>query len=218
MMTYEWFQTKHDLYPELNFPGTRIVPFTSLRISDGFSLAQFLDSNIKDHDIFLGGKLTYEDQDLSQNYFFVPFGLVEQFYPVNQKIVFKKWYNTQKQLKEKIHTKLLPVFPPAHLYNDETWEWTIVRDYHMRMLSHATFQLEQAMKETPGNLAVLTETTHAMEFSLQNESEAFWSPTSVYKNLGLAYAEIVRSKEEYNVIEDPFRMPPSSSDQTDPTK
>ncbi|KAJ0389469.1 hypothetical protein ATCC90586_012216 [Pythium insidiosum] len=43
MTTYRWFETKHSQYPDLVFPGPRLVPYGSQ--SPGFTFAQFLDAN-----------------------------------------------------------------------------------------------------------------------------------------------------------------------------
>lgn len=99
---------------------------------DGFSMAQFLDANIgpeatqKPLRFFLGGKLSYIDQDLSEKYTFVPYGLLDEFQSQSiPPLSLNRWYSSQVKVKT-IVRKRLPILPPNHLYNDETWEWTIV--------------------------------------------------------------------------------------------
>ncbi|EGZ19383.1 hypothetical protein PHYSODRAFT_420509, partial [Phytophthora sojae] len=211
MMTYNWFATKHNHYPNLQFPGSRLVPFGSA--GDGFSMAQLLDVNIGDlaHQpsnkqarIFLGGKLSYNDQDFNQKYTLVPFGLLDEFKSLSATIPpLKRWYSSQQKVKTTIRERL-PVLPPEELYNDETWEWTIARDHGMKELNWATYLLERTIAEDPGNLSLLSEAAKPMEISYQFEPRQFWNPASNLKNLGLAYAQMVKSNKEFSGSNDPF--------------
>jgi hypothetical protein len=76
MMTYQWFQTKRYLYPNLTFPGTfHTYPTSALLESHhAFTLLNFLDANFEDRDVFLGGKYSYSDPALDQQYDSVPIG------------------------------------------------------------------------------------------------------------------------------------------------
>ncbi|DBA05317.1 TPA: hypothetical protein N0F65_007479 [Lagenidium giganteum] len=213
MMTYKWFGTKHQHYPKLVFPGTRLVPFGGA--PDGFTLSAFLDANYerlvrkprrKDAGrggIFLGGKLNYNDQDFSASYDLVPYGLLDEFRPLKEPPTpLQTWYATQQTVNDQVHARLSKL-PPNDPYNDETWEWTIARDYRMKRLSWSTHLLDRTISEDPFNLALLVEATHAMEYSYQFEPRQFWTPAAVLKNLGLAYAQIVKANHDF---------PPSSGD------
>ncbi|KAG6615300.1 uncharacterized protein IUM83_15226 [Phytophthora cinnamomi] len=211
MMTYKWFATKHIHYRNLQFPGSRLVPFGS--VSDGFTMARLLDTNIGDSAlktspkrprIFLGGKLSYNDQDFNEKYTLVPFGLLDEFKGLSvPPQPLEKWYSSQQKVKAMIHERL-PVLPPDGQYNDETWEWTIARDHGMKELNWATYLLERTIAEDAGNLSLLSEAAKPMEASYQFEPPQFWNPSSNLKNLGLAYAQMVKSNQEFPVAKDPF--------------
>ena len=79
LMTYRWFQHKHDLYPDVIFPGTfHAAPNSaSLQQENAFTLHQFVQANTKKkRKIFLGGKLNYPDPEIDQNFENVPIGMV----------------------------------------------------------------------------------------------------------------------------------------------
>lgn len=155
MMTYKWFAIKHDHYPNLQFPGSRLVPFgavvsdisrsccdTYRKLNlpdlftviqgDGFSMARLLDVNTapkasqKRARFFLGGKLSYNDQDFNEKYTLVPYGLLDEFQSLSTPSPsLKKWYSSLQKVKKMIRERLTTL-PPDETYNDETWEWTIV--------------------------------------------------------------------------------------------
>ncbi|TMW65527.1 hypothetical protein Poli38472_008169 [Pythium oligandrum] len=210
MMTYQWFETKHSLYPSLSFPGPRLISYGSSR--EGFTFADFLDSNQRkmkrsrmSGGIFFGGKLNYNDQDFHAKYTFVPFGLLDEIKPTTAKPPkLATWYSSQQPVGQLVKQRL-PELPKLAKYDDQTWEWTIARDHGMKSLSWSTYLLERTIAEDPHNLALLSESTHAMEQSYQFEPRQFWSPAATLKNLGLAYAQIVKSKMEFGIdASDPF--------------
>lgn len=73
----------------------------------------------------------------------------------------------------------------------------------MKELNWATFLLERTIAEDPENLSLLSEATKPMELSYQFEPQTFWNAASNLKNLGLAYAQIVKSSQEFTST-DPF--------------
>lgn len=73
----------------------------------------------------------------------------------------------------------------------------------MKALSWSTYLLEKTIAEDPQNLKLLAESTHAMEASYQFEPVQFWNAAANLKNLGLAYAQIVKSNQEFTGA-DPF--------------
>ncbi|GMF57577.1 unnamed protein product [Phytophthora fragariaefolia] len=208
MMTYNWFTTKHLHYPTLQFPGSRLVPFGS-----AVRMARLLDVNIGDSvndaarkrpRMFLGGKLSYNDPDFNEKYTLVPFGLLDEFKSLSSSSQpLKQWYSSQQKVKKMISERL-PTLPPDELYNDETWEWTIARDHGMKELNWATYLLERTIAEDPENLSLLSEAAKPMEASYQFEPIQFWNPASNLKNLGLAYAQMVKSNKEFPNSKDPF--------------
>lgn len=76
----------------------------------------------------------------------------------------------------------------------------------MKTLSWSTYLLEKTIEEDPLNVQLLSEATHAMEASYQFEPRQFWNPAANLKNLGLAYAQIVKSNEDFAANDggDPF--------------
>lgn len=58
----------------------------SLRTHNAFTLKQFLDANTPHVPIYLGGKLSYSDPQLSMHYEMVPEGLVSRFVPTSASI------------------------------------------------------------------------------------------------------------------------------------
>lgn len=147
MMTYKWFQHKHDLYQypvesgrkNLTFPGTYSTYARSPSIAkeNAFTLHMFLDANYDQHDIFLGGKINYPDEEMSKIYDSMPFGMVSKFVrmtdvpkgDIYSDIVNSTWTLVSNQLEE---------FPDPKKYTEETWEWTIYRDYRDRVTGKST--------------------------------------------------------------------------------
>ncbi|OQR89828.1 hypothetical protein THRCLA_09555 [Thraustotheca clavata] len=219
MMTYKWFGTKHVLYPHISFPGSYLVP-ASLSQNGGFNLMQLIDANynkFRKSGIFLGGQLNYKDPNLFAKYSLVPFGLLDKFHP-NGKPVYKsikKWYRSTQKTLDIVHTHL-PTLPPEHLYNDQTWEWTVARDYHMKRLSLATYLLDEAIKSN-GSIEILADCTKPMEHSLLYEPRQFWTDTML-KNLGLAYAHIVKSSTDFKPYQKDVLLAHVGTEVADPTK
>ncbi|KAG6954752.1 hypothetical protein JG687_00011626 [Phytophthora cactorum] len=183
-----------------------------LALGDGFSMARLLDTNIgqaakasqKRLRFFLGGKLSFNDQDFNEKYTLVPYGLLDEFQSLTiPSPSLKNWYSSQQQVKTMIRERLTTL-PPEEIYNDETWEWTIARDHGMKELNWATYLLERTIAEDPENLILLTEAAKPMELSYQLEPLEFWNAASNLKNLGLAYAQIVKSSQEFTTSTDPF--------------
>ncbi|KAH9197880.1 hypothetical protein AeNC1_000157 [Aphanomyces euteiches] len=205
MMTYEWFAKKHALYPQLSFPGTRLVASVATD-KHGFTIRELIQANIKlfPSGIYLGGQLNFPDPTLHEHFILVPHGLLDEFHPTDKRLYksLKTWYRHYKQNLAKVNFHLSSL-PSTELYNDETWEWTVARDYHMKQLSAATFLLDETIKGS-GNITYLAECAKPLEHSLLNEPRQFWSE-SLLKNLGLAYAYIVRSADDFPVDgPDPF--------------
>lgn len=75
----------------------------------------------------------------------------------------------------------------------------------MKTLSWSTFLLERTIADDPRNVALLSHATHAMERAYQFEPQRFWSRVATLKNLGLAYAQIVKSNDDFSPDSgDPF--------------
>jgi hypothetical protein len=135
MMTYTWFHHKRSLYPHLAWPGTYLAPPNDPRhqANKAFTLRAFLDANVDKHHIFLGGKVNYADSELDQNYNFVPAGLVSKIIP--QKLSPNGTaYSSWNQMNWVHVSKNLDRLPSMEKYTEETWEWTINRDFRDRVM------------------------------------------------------------------------------------
>ncbi|TYZ68515.1 hypothetical protein PybrP1_008269 [[Pythium] brassicae (nom. inval.)] len=216
LMSYGWFASKHGQYPTLSFPGSRLVPFGGA--SDGFTFASFLDANYEPlgvggsesrRGVFFGGRLNSQDRDFQRKYVFMPFGLLDEIHRADEaatapQLRLAQWYATQQRVVAAVRARL-PALPPSELYSDETWEWTIARDYGMKTLSWSTYLLERTIADDPQNLTLLATAALAMERAVQFEPPQFWSAAATLKNLGLAYAQVVRSSSEFAAgASDPF--------------
>lgn len=75
----------------------------------------------------------------------------------------------------------------------------------MKRLSWSTYLLQRGIEEDPSNITLFAEATHAMEHSYQFEPQQFWTRASNLKNLGLAYAQIIKSPVDFRERNgDPF--------------
>ncbi|GLD92258.1 hypothetical protein PINS_up000791 [Pythium insidiosum] len=89
----------------------------------------------------------------------------------------------------------------------------------MKRLSWSTYLLDKTIAEDPDNISLLAEATHAMEASYQHEPLQFWNAEATLKNLGLAYAQIIKSKQEFDSAGgDPFFNAVVGQGVTDPTR
>jgi len=81
MMTYEWFEHKRALLPQILFPALFHAapsnPYVKARRA--FTMKNLLDANFGRVRIFLGGKLSFADPELDQKYTLIPTGLASEF-------------------------------------------------------------------------------------------------------------------------------------------
>ena len=135
MMTYQWFQTKRRLYPNLTFPGTFHTYPTSayLKTHNAFTLVQFLDANSDKHAIFLGGKYGYSDPQLDRLYDSVPVGLVTRLLPNHLSPNGTSYLASTVRGWKNVFGHL-PALPDVKKFPEETWEWTIGRDFKDRVI------------------------------------------------------------------------------------
>ena len=202
MMTYPWFETKQQLYDEFKFPGSHYTRGNN----GGFTISQFIDVNLDHHDIFIVGRLSYEESVYIQNYEEVPLGLVRQ---IKRRSVSKEsteaYRNTSLNVWRKVTTNLLPL-PTEHKYPESTWEWTVRREFVDHIVSRSTYLLELSLSS-----GQQTQTLHSrvevvvwLEVAISLDEKLAKSP-SMQKNLGLAYMNIVRSKEtNFPIVDDIF--------------
>jgi hypothetical protein len=129
MMTYPWFKHKRHLYPHLIFPG-EFHSYNS-KTRGGFTMVDFLWENMKQHRVFLSGKFSHADPNFNQHFELVPLGIASEILPHD---LLPKANGYQKSLLsvwKKVLGKLR--FPSTDKYPEETWEWTIGRDFKNRL-------------------------------------------------------------------------------------
>jgi hypothetical protein len=135
MMTYQWFETKRTLYPHITFPGAfHTYPGSAfLQTHHAFTLLQFLNSNSHKHPVFLGGKYSYSDPALDSNYDSIPVGLVTQFLPYSASPNGTEYAQVNERSWRTV-LQHLPALPDVQQFPEETWEWTIGRDFKDRVI------------------------------------------------------------------------------------
>lgn len=129
MMTYSWFKYKRNLYPHIRFPGEFLSQNPSSPTS--FTMASLVRSNIKRHRIFLSGKFSHTDPDFSQQFELVPKGIASEILPRDKLPKANDYQKTLLLVWKKVLAKLR--FPDTVKYPEETWEWTIGRDFKNRL-------------------------------------------------------------------------------------
>jgi len=206
MMTFEWWQTKHPLYQNVSFPGTHYTKGNTLPwLNGGFAFSEFIDANVKQFgsNIFIGGRLNFEDPSFDEKYEEEPFGLVRRIgrdlsldsaesYRTNSLHV---WGHVAKHLASDL--------PSEKKYPTSTWEWTIRREFIDHLISRSTYLLDLALKENErsthnieshGVFPSIVEAAAWLELA-SSWDERLTQESAMKKNLGLAYMNIVRSKE-----------------------
>ncbi len=162
MMTYKWFQHKRKLYPSnVQFPGTYYSrPSLTQQKENAFTLLDFLSANIEENPIFLGGKVSFPEPEVDNLYDLIPFGLLKRFVPKQisssdeTKQVSSLYthysnatiFRTDNNYNWHIATRALPSLPDTKKYTEETWEWTIGRDFKDSLADTGAFLLDNAIK------------------------------------------------------------------------
>ena len=202
MMSYEWWQHKRQLYPKLAFPGTHYAQANTVQWKEGgFTFSELLDSNYGSSDIFIGGKVSFPELIYFQAYEEVPHGIVSR-------IVKKEDTSTTPEglRRESKHTwdgvieKYADIGLPHEMkYRADSWEHTITREFFHHFVQRANHLLDVAVQESddPASkvevLPALAEACAWLEFARLNDEMSEKSP-SLWKNLGLGYMAMVRSK------------------------
>jgi len=200
MMSYEWWESKRQLYPYLIFPGTHYTQVDTLPWQQGgFTFAELLDANYgRAGGIFIGGKLSYHEPIYLQGYEEVPHGIVK-------KIVRKGDTSTSpasfRYESERIWNKVTKEhaigLPDSSKYGEDTWEHTIVREFFDHFVSRASHLLDLAVTHSDSGVEVLPAIAQAcawLEMARLNDKLSAKS-SGLRKNLGLGYLHMVRSEE-----------------------
>jgi hypothetical protein len=158
--------------------------------------------------IYIGGEVgAGAEGGYRDHYEDIPYGLLKRIVPKNRpynKLEYSKWIEGSNHAWKQIHTAL-PALPSVEKYNEETWEWTVGKDYWDHRATSAAYKLE--MVSSPKNCGpVCGESVEAKERELHllieaaNSLEEFIlkdpvgpSPAMV-KNAGIAYSKMIQGK------------------------
>ena len=216
MMTFEWWQSKHSLYDHVEFPGTHYTRGDTLPwLNGGFSFSEFLDSNVEHFgsNIFIGGRMNFDDPSFEKKYTEEPMGLVRKIQRQSDAVTSSEAYRLESlQIWKNIAKHLAADLPSEKKYPQTTWEWTIRREFFDHMVSRSTHLLDLALKDNEHStmkkshsiLPSIAEAAAWLELAGSWDKGTYSEQSSMKKNLGLAYMNIVRSPEQLPVVEDIF--------------
>mmetsp|Transcript_21047 Transcript_21047/g.30398 ORF Transcript_21047/g.30398 Transcript_21047/m.30398 type:complete len:795 (-) Transcript_21047:201-2585(-) len=197
MMTYQWFQHKRSLYPHLSFPGAYHSYESSEAVKSklAFTLSQFIEENIAEHPIFLSGKLSFRDTVFESSYELVPYGLVSRVFSQDNVPSGIRYTSIVRESWKAVRSAL-PSLPDEAKYPEETWEWTIGRDYKDRLTDTAAFYLEVALKTASQDYRPLVNAVYWLESAVYYEGgEVHGNPSAaLLKNTGLAHVNLIQNK------------------------
>lgn len=190
MTTYSWWHTKRALYSDVIFPGTHYSKDATR--TSGYSIGSFFDANFEKRPggIFLGGTLSFPDQEYKERYEFVPYGLVSVLslkarppsldaYVLESR---KAWSTALNEMRR------LPLDPSHN--SMETWEWTIQREVFTHLADRSAYVLEAVLRDDMHDSQFLYEA--AMWFEQLYAYDVNMTTANV-KNMGLAHVHLVRS-------------------------
>lgn len=218
MMTFGWWQSKLDLYENVSFPGTHYTRDNTLPWQNGaFTFSELIDANTEHFgsDIFIGGRLNFDDPEYHASYHEIPFGLVRQIRSqehIDISVETAKSYRSfSLQPWTTIANHLSADLPSEEKYPQTEWEWTIRREFFDHMVSRSTHLLNLALNENESSpstnvLPSIVESALWLELASSWDKDTYAESSSMRKNLGLAYMNMVRSKEStsFPIIDDIF--------------
>lgn len=199
MMTYHWFASKHASYPTLRFPGNFHAAPNSPYLTQykAFTMHQFVTANLSpSKPIFIGGKFSYDDKAFFVDYEVVPFGLVSAITPRKSLPSAAEYLRTNNRNWKRVF-EALPELPDPVKYPEETWEWTIGRDFKDRVVETAAFMLQIAISSISEDPQPLVEAVYWLETALLLETTAHTpgpAPAALLKNLGLGHLHLIQTK------------------------
>ena len=213
MMTFEWWKSKRALYDDVSFPGTHYTRGNTMSwVSGGFTFSEFIDANLDTfgRNIFIGGSLNFEDTIFNGKYEEEPFGLVRRIQKRDSSKSAELYRSDSLEPWRVVSKHLSSNLPPDEKYPSTTWESTIRREFFDHLVSRSTYLLDLALKqnERPGKgmtLPAIVEAAAWLELAQSWDMNTYARRSSMKKNLGLAYMNIVRSKDaRFPNIEDIF--------------
>ncbi|KAL3793179.1 hypothetical protein ACHAW5_001407 [Stephanodiscus triporus] len=217
MMTFEWWESKRKLYTGVSFPGTHYTKGNTLPWKNGgFAFSEFVDANVGRFgtNIFVGGRLNFEDPQYNEKYEEQPFGLVRRIQTRERTSASAESYRSESLKAWRIiASHLSSDLPCEKNYPLSTWENTIRREFFDHLVSRSTFLLDIALTEKQNStgmphrtLPSIAEAAAWLELAQSWDKDTYARQSSMKKNLGLAYMNIVRSKDTGNfpIIENIF--------------
>ena len=210
------------------------------RKARGFSFSELIDTNYDTFQgkIFIGGYISYPDNNYKTHYDEVPHGIVRKIVKRHSPYDVK---NTMEDFRKKsgliwniIAKEHATGLPDPILHGKDTWEWTVRREFFDHFVSRATYLLDQAVNEGNNHeektyylerkkqvdtpvLTSLVEAIYWLEIARINDDLVSESP-SLWKNLGLGYMHMVRNKEGVGIGEEKASNLPTIKDLFSKTK
>ena len=212
MMTYEWFKHKRKSLKKIKFPGEYHAAAGSnkVKMRKAFTIKQLLDANYGKIRWFLGGRLSFKDHDFEQHYELQPTGLAAEFKMLNR-LPNATTYMKSNAIHWKKVMNILPELPSVIKYPEETWEWTIGRDFKDRVAEAGASLLELAIAHVDKDIQPLISAVYFLESAIQMElrsaAEANITdldignngqpvlPTALLKNAGLGQVYLMKSNK-----------------------
>lgn len=197
MMSFNWWSTKHALYPNIRFPGNRYTFHKG-----GFTFKDLLDANdgFKER-AFIGGAKLFNEEPYLRQYEEIPHGIVRRIVTKAKSITnnaaesYRRESQRIWQVIAKEHSEGLPKLSQ---YGNDTWEWTIRREFYEHFTSRASYLLDLAVSKDTSKSSKLQSIVEAcawLEVARTNDEIANNSP-GLWKNLGLGYMKIVQNSEK----------------------
>lgn len=195
MMTYTWFKHKHDLYPDLTFPGGSLSTRSSPGTNATFSLSALLRTNAH-RSFHLSGKLSAVDAEFDASFDPVPLGLTSALVARSppSSMTARQYRATAVKAWRDVRA-ILPVMPDTTKYSEVTWEWTIGRDLRDRLDETAAYLLEKAIADQATQPELLIDAMYFLESAIVIEEQGDTPvPWTLLKNAGLAHFHIAKNK------------------------
>ena len=189
------------MYPSISFPGTHYtLGNTQEWLNGGFTFSEFLKSNDGkfNGNLYISGPLNYEDPEYRRYYEEVPHGLVRRI--VRKEDMTQDVESLRRETADtwKIVARHHRNLPDEVKYSQETWEWTVRREFFDHFVERAAFLLDAAINNKNGSaskLRSLVEAAAWLELAGIHDSKISGIAPSLKKNLGLAYLHMVRNNE-----------------------
>lgn len=197
MMSYHWWKQKRELYPHIHFPG----PYYS-RTGSGFSFSQFVEANYdSSNGIFIGGHPSFSDPIYQKEFEEIPHGIVSRV--VRKKDEVDMRHELYRRSSKVIWNKVAKEYethglPDLSKYGQVTWESTIVREFYDHFASRATHLLHLAVAQVGNKSKIVPSMAEACAWleSVRLNDHFSESLPGLWKNLGIGYMHLVRSKEK----------------------